>query len=482
MQDMMENLSVARATIESFEDRLAEMLGDLLQADADEPEFRNPRLLAVGDCNHERTMAAIGKEMRRKELLKASEAALRCFSGMVAASTKASSAPASQAPANIKHKSKPATKVIIPGRPRFPLSVSSPPSTQSAVSRSNCKARAPSPVHEHDVIDVNEAEEAVQEIAPPSKKRAQADLPVLRSPTYSQTPSRGLVKAPFRCDCCTLKKSADIVCVLREGLPKCNHCFMQLTGCWAQKIPGAKAKSYAEWFDSQGYTRADAPNAAKLCEVMVAHGRTSDVPAWAREGASGSTPRTPSQCRAAVPASTSGSQPSVPRPKHHTEVVIVEPSKFTSSARARSIESEDEADDITMDDHSVHARFATPPPASHAPSPPLPVLCKCSPVFNAQNPLASPHLDLSSVRLTAIKATPVFRDHIAVIDQQLNGLFVQHMVIDDQIAHLRSLRAQAVKEDAHVVSSSSCDGNVESEEEHCEVEEDLEDSRAGTSK
>ncbi|CDO68124.1 hypothetical protein BN946_scf184995.g1, partial [Trametes cinnabarina] len=92
--------------------------------------------------------------------------------------------------------------------------------------------------------------------------------------------------------------------------------------------------------------------------------------------------------------------------------------------------------------------------------------------FDAQNPLSSPHLDLSSVRLTAITATPVFRDRIAAIDQQLNGLFAQRMVIDDQIAHLRSLRAQAVEEDARVVPSSSHDRNVESEE-------DLEDGGAG---
>ncbi|CDO77307.1 hypothetical protein BN946_scf184763.g1, partial [Trametes cinnabarina] len=79
--DTMENLGVARATIEGFEDRLAEMLGDLLRADADEPEFRDPRLLAADRRNRERTMAAIAKEMRRKELLKTSEDALRRFSG-----------------------------------------------------------------------------------------------------------------------------------------------------------------------------------------------------------------------------------------------------------------------------------------------------------------------------------------------------------------------------------------------------------------
>ncbi|CDO69489.1 hypothetical protein BN946_scf184662.g9 [Trametes cinnabarina] len=307
-------------------------------------------------------------------------------------------------------------------------------------------------VHKDNVINVDEEEEAVQEIVPPSKKRARADLPVLRSPTYSQTPSRGLVKAPFCCDCCASAKSADILCVLREGLPKCDRCFMQFTGCWAQKIPSAKVKSYAEWFDSQGYTRADAPDAAELHKVMAARGQTSDVLAWACEGASNSALCTPSQCRAAVPASASGSQPSIPHPKHRAEVVIVKLSKSTSPARARSIESEDEADDITMEDHSVHACFATPPLALHAPSLPSPRLCEHSPIFDAQNPLASPHLDLSSVRMTMIKATP--------------------------IAHLHSLQAQAVEEDTRVVSSSSCNGNVESEEEHCKVEEDLEDSSA----
>ncbi|CDO72020.1 hypothetical protein BN946_scf184943.g55 [Trametes cinnabarina] len=468
--DTMENLGVARTTIEGFKDRLAEMLGDLLRADTDEPEFCDPHLLAADRRNRKRTMAAITKEMRRKELLKTSEAALCCFSGTVATSTEAPAAPSSQMPANIGYKSKPAAKVMVPGKPQFPLAISSPPSMWSATSVSKHKAQSPSLVREDDVIDVDE-EEAVQEAAPPSKKRSQVNLPVLSSPTYSRTLSRSRATAPFHCDRCSSTKSTDIVCVLRQGLPKCDRCFLQFTGCWAQKILGAKTKSYAEWFDSQGFMRADAPDAAELRAVMAARGRTSDIPAWAREGAANSMPRTPSQRHATVPVSTSGLQPSVPHPKHHAEVVIVEPSKSTSSARARSVESEDETDDIMMDDHSVHARFAMPPPASRAPSPPSPMLRERAPTFDAQNPLSSPHLDLSSIRLTAIKATPVFRNRIAAINQQLNGLFTQCMVIDDQIAHLRSLCAQAVEEDARVAPSSLHDRNVESEE-------DLEDGSA----
>ncbi|CDO75292.1 hypothetical protein BN946_scf184932.g3 [Trametes cinnabarina] len=222
---------------------------------------------------------------------------------------------------------------------------------------------------------------------------------------------------------------------------------MQFTGCWAQKIPGAKVKSYAEWFDSQGYTRADAPDAAELCEVMAACGRTSDVPAWAHEGAASLTPRTPSQRRGAVPAPASGSQPSVAsRPKHRTEVVIVEPPKSTSSARARSIESEDE--DIAMDDDSVHAHFAKPPPVSRAPSPPSPVLREHSPVAPpvassasrpapappvassasrpAPAPRAGPSLDFTSVQINnAMHIATPFRARYLALQGQADSLEAQ---------------------------------------------------------
>ncbi|CDO70193.1 hypothetical protein BN946_scf184905.g5 [Trametes cinnabarina] len=194
--DTMENLGIARATIEGFEDRLAEMLGDLLRADADEAEFCDPRLLAADRRNRERTMAAIAKEMKRKELLKASEAALRRFSGTVATSTEAPAAPSSQVPANVEYKSRPAAKIMTPARPRFPPVISSPPSPRSAISLSKRKARSPSPVREDDPIDIDEEAEMTQEVAPPSKKRSRADLPVLRSPTYLRTPSRSLRRLP----------------------------------------------------------------------------------------------------------------------------------------------------------------------------------------------------------------------------------------------------------------------------------------------
>ncbi|CDO76156.1 hypothetical protein BN946_scf184841.g3 [Trametes cinnabarina] len=455
--DTMENLGIARATIEGFEDCLAEMLGDLLRADADEPEFCDPRLLAADRRNRERTMAAIAKEMRRKELLKTSEAALRSFSGTVAMSTEAPVAPSSQMPTNIGYKSKPAAKVMVPGKPRFPLAISSPPSTRSAISLSKRKARSPSPVCEDNIINIDQEAEMTQEVAPPSKKRSRADLPVLHSPTYSRTPSRSLAKAPFRCDRCASTKSANIVCVLREGLPKCDRCFMQFTGCWAQKIPGAKVKSYAEWFDSQGYTRTDAPNAAELCEVMAARGRTSDVPAWTREGAASPTPRTPLQRRGAVPAPASGSQPSVAsRPKHRAEVVIVEPPKSTSSARARSIESEDE--DIAMDDDSVHAHFATPSPVSRAPSPPLPLLRERSPVAPpvassasrpAPAPRAGPSLDFTSVQVNnAMHITTPFRARYLALQGQADSLEAQRWAVGILLVRARELRDEN-GEDVH---------------------------------
>ncbi|CDO76307.1 hypothetical protein BN946_scf184917.g23 [Trametes cinnabarina] len=435
--DTMENLSVARATIEGFEDHLAEMLRDLLRADADEPEFRDPHLLAADRRNRECTMAAIVKEMRHKELLKTSEAALRRFSGLVATSMEAPIAPSSQMPANIGYKSKPAAKVMVPGKPRFPLAISSPPSTRSAISLSKHKARSPSPVCEDNIINIDEEAEMTQEVAPLSKK--------------------SLAKAPFRCDRCTSTKSADIVCVLREGLPKCDRCFMQFTGCWAQKIPGAKVKSYAEWFDSQGYTHADAPNAAELREVMVARRRTSNVPAWARKGAASPTPRTPWQRRGAVPAPASGSQPSVAsRPKHRAEVVIVEPPKSTSSARARSIESEDE--DIAMDDDSVHAHFATPPPVSRAPSLPSPVLHERSPVAPpvassasrpAPAPRAGPSLDFTSVQINNAMhiATPFHARYLA-LQGQADSLEVQRWAVGILLVRARELRDEN-GEDVH---------------------------------
>ncbi|CDO68070.1 hypothetical protein BN946_scf184788.g1, partial [Trametes cinnabarina] len=209
--DTMENLGVARATIEGFEDRLAEMLGDFLRTDADEAEFRDPRLLAGERRYRERTMAAIAKEMRRKELLKASEAALRRFSGTLATSTEAPAAPPSQIPANVEYKSRPVARITIPARPRFPPTISSPP----------C---------EDDIINIDEEADEIQEVAPPSKKRSRADLPVLRSPTYSRTANHSLAKAPFRCDRCASTKSADIVCVLREGLPKLRPLLLAVHG------------------------------------------------------------------------------------------------------------------------------------------------------------------------------------------------------------------------------------------------------------
>ncbi|CDO68575.1 hypothetical protein BN946_scf184996.g6 [Trametes cinnabarina] len=352
-------------------------------------------------------MAAIAKEMRRKELLKASEATLRRFSGTVATSTEAPAAP-SRTSANVEYKlPNPPNEIMTPSPTavRFPPAILLRPLDAVRDLHSKRKARSPSPVREDDPIDIDEEAEMTQEAAPPSRKRSWADLPVLRSPTYSRTPSRSLAKAPFR-----------------------------FTGCWAQKIPGAKVKSYAEWFDSQGYTRADAPNAAKLREVMAARGRTSDVPAWAREGAASPTPRTPSQCHGAVPAPASGSQPSVAsRPKHRAEVVIVEPPKSTSSVRAKSIESEDE--DIAMDDDSVHAHFATPPPVSRAPSPPSPVLRKRSPVAPpvassasrpAPAPRAGPSLDFTSVQVNnAMHIATPFRTRYLALQGQADSLEAQ---------------------------------------------------------
>ncbi|CDO77996.1 hypothetical protein BN946_scf184723.g3 [Trametes cinnabarina] len=398
--DTMENLGVAHAMIEGFEDRLTEMLGDLLRANADKPEFRDPRLLAANCRNCERTMAAIVKEMRRKELLKASEAALRRFSG-----TEAPAAPSSQMPANVEYKLQPAAKVIVPARPRFPLTISSPPLTRSATSLLKCKAWSPSPIHEDDIINIDEEVETTQEVTRPT------------------------------CPSCVCRH---IICVLREGLPKCDRCFLQFTGCWAQKIPGAKVKSYAEWSDLQGYTRADAHDTAELCKVMAARRRTSDVPAWAREGAASPTPRTPSQCRGAVPASTSGSQPLVAsRPKHRAEVVIVEPPKFTSSARAKSIKSEDE--DIAMDDDSICAHFATLPPVSRAPSPLSPILRKRSPAAPpaassasqpAAVPRAGPSLDFTSVQVNnAMHIAMPFRACYLVLQGQANSLEAQQWAI-----------------------------------------------------
>ncbi|CDO73704.1 hypothetical protein BN946_scf185015.g32 [Trametes cinnabarina] len=424
--DTMEKLGVTRATLEGFEDRLAEMLGDLLRADADEPEFCDPRLLAASRCNQERTMATIAKEMRRKELLKSSEAALRRFSGTVAASTEAPAAPSSQVPANVEYKSRPVARITIPARPRFPLAISSPPTTRSVTSLSKRKARSPSPVREDDIINIDEEAETTQEVAPPSKKRSRADLPVLRSPMYSQTPSRSLAKAPFR-----------------------------FTGCWAQKIPGAKVKSYVEWFDSQGYTRADAPDAAELCEVMAARGRTSDVPAWARKGAASPTPRTPSQRCGAVPAPASGSQPSVAScPKHRAEVVIVEPPKSTSSVRAKSIESEDE--DITMDDDSIHAHFATPPPVSCAPSPLSPVLRERSPATppaassasqSAPAPRAGPSLDFTSVQVNnAMHIATPFRTRYLALQGQADSLEAQRWAVGILLVRACELRDENGKD------------------------------------
>ncbi|CDO69560.1 hypothetical protein BN946_scf185038.g11 [Trametes cinnabarina] len=364
-------------------------------------------------------MAAIAKEMRRKELLKASEAALCRFSGTVATSTEAPAAPPSQMPANIGYKSKPATKVMVPGKPRFPLAISSPPSMRSAISLSKRKAWSPSPVCEDNIIDIDEEAETTQEIVPPLKKRSRANLPVLHSPIYSQTPSHCVAKAPFRCDRCTSTKSADIVCVLR---------------CWAQKIPGAKVKSYAEWFDLHGYTRTDAPDAAELREVMAARGRTSDVPTWAREGTASPTPRTPSQRRRAGPAAASGLQPSPSsRPKHRAEGVIVKPPKSTSSARAKSIESEDE--DVAMNDHSVHAHFMTPPPVSRAPSPPSPMLCERSPAAppaasSASQPAPAPRagssLDFTNVQVNnAMHIATPFRARYLALQGQADSLEAQ---------------------------------------------------------
>ncbi|KAI0363106.1 hypothetical protein BV20DRAFT_984008 [Pilatotrama ljubarskyi] len=113
------------------------------------------------------------------------------------------------------------------------------------------------------------------------KARALASRRALPPPEYP--PGANLPGPEQRCRRCA-GMSAEVACVVRDGMSKCDRCFTGAKGCVE---PGSSAKGkgvpgYVPWYVAHGFTLASRPPPAALREAVHPN-RLSDLPAWARE-------------------------------------------------------------------------------------------------------------------------------------------------------------------------------------------------------
>ncbi|KAI0758580.1 hypothetical protein BD413DRAFT_496285 [Trametes elegans] len=139
--------------------------------------------------------------------------------------------------------------------------------------------------------------------------------------------------------------ASDIPCVLRDGFNDCNRCLLLSKGCF---VPKDTLLHYSKWYDKQGYQRACHITIATIREAFQKRHKSSRIPLWAQEGASGDEtapagplPSRPAPKKRAIApkataASTSVSTSSHPHTRSQHKVAPKATVKATSEATPKT--------------------------------------------------------------------------------------------------------------------------------------------------
>ncbi|KAI0368527.1 hypothetical protein BV20DRAFT_1053926 [Pilatotrama ljubarskyi] len=461
--DTLESLGADRQLVREQEDRTAEFLGDYVDSRADEEEFRHPRLLRGQLRNTAAVYAKIAQAQREEALAK----------------------PESSSPAG-----KPARRSV---RLHVPEPVTEldddddEPAAKTTAVTGKRKTRTSAAK-----ADASPAEAAS---APCAKKAKPGELPVFALPTYSGKSAPRLPPSGQRCDYCAAY-TVKVKCIVRAGLDSCDRCALQFHSCKGTKASGGDTERYTDWYDANGFDRADHPDAAEVCRVFYDRQRPAAVPLWAREGGPGSAATSSSSSR--VPST--GSRPSALRGSNHAGgsssasasrrvEVIVPPAP--AKPRAPSPAPVEAPDDNNVEmvnnspPHTPPPRSPSPPssaPSVSRPRPARPSRPPPPPADSPSNPVGrkaslssaaaasgsqvAPRLDLANMNLASlVHVAPVNRVQYRSISSQMDILESQRWVIEQQLEQLRCMQDELAEGDAQVPAEDDEDAEGEEDEE-----------------
>ncbi|KAI0362985.1 hypothetical protein BV20DRAFT_984085 [Pilatotrama ljubarskyi] len=363
--DTLESLGADRQLVREQEDRAAEFLGDYVDSRADEEEFRHPRLLRGQMRNTAAVYAKIAQAQRE-------EAAAR-QEGAAAKPESSSSA------------GKPARRSVRLHVPEPIVELDDDDDELGAKTTAvTGKRKTRSSAANADALPAEAAS------APRAKKAKPGELPVFSPPTYTGKSTPRLPPSGQRCNYCAAY-TAKVKCIVRAGLDSCDRCALQFHSCKGTKASGGDTERYTDWYDVNGFDRADRPDAAEVRRVFHDRQRPAAVPLWAREGGPGSA--APSSSSSRVPST--GSRPSALRGSNRAggsssasasrrvEAIVPPASAKPRAPSPAPIEGSDD-NDVEMVDNSPPR---TPPPRSPSPPSSAPSVPRPRPARPSRPPL-----------------------------------------------------------------------------------------------
>ncbi|KAI0349333.1 hypothetical protein OH77DRAFT_1525763 [Trametes cingulata] len=467
--DTLESLGADKQLIREQEQRAAEFLGDYVSTNADEDEFRHPRLIR-GSLRHDAVVHRYIEKSMREDAAKRAEAAAKA--------EEAAAKPESSSSAG-----KPARRSVRLHVPEPVIELDddddeNEPSAKPAAVTGKRKTRSSGAK--------TDASPGESSSAPRAKKAKPGELPVFSAPTYTGKSAPRLPPSGQRCDYCAAY-STKVKCIVRAGLDSCDRCALQFHSCKGTKASNGDTERYTDWYDANGFDRADRPDAAEVRKVFHDRQRPAAVPLWAREGGSGGA--APSSSSARVPSTSS--RPSALRKASSAsasrKVEVVVPPAPAKPRDSSPLPIKREDDDVEMIDDSPPR---TPPPRSPSPPssapsaprparpsqrPPPPADSPSNPVGRkvssssaaaASSSQAAPGLGLASVNIASlVHVAPVDRARYRAISAQMDILESQRWVIDQQLEQLRHMRDQLVEGGDPEAAEDDEDAEGEEDEE-----------------
>ncbi|KAI0372764.1 hypothetical protein BV20DRAFT_1050633 [Pilatotrama ljubarskyi] len=475
--DTLESLGADRQLVREQEDRAAEFLGDYVDSRADEEEFRHPRLLRGQMRNTAAVYAKIAQAQQEEAAAKQVEA--------VAKAEGAAAKPESSSSAG-----KPARRSVRLHVPEPIIELDDDNDELAAKTTAvTGKRKTRSSAAKADALPAEAAS------TPRAKKAKPGELPVFSPPTYTGKSTPRLPPSGQQCDYCAAY-TAKVKCIVHAGLDSCDRCALQFHSCKGTKASGGDTERYTDWYDANGFDRADRPDAAEVRRVFHDRQRPAAVPLWARKGGPGGA--APSSSSSRVPST--GSRPSGLRGSNRAGgsssasasrrvEVIVPPAPAKPRAPSPApVEGLDD-NDVEMVDNSSPR---TPPPRSPSPPSSAPSVRRSRPARPSRPPLppadspsnpvgrkaslssaaaasssqVAPCLDLANLSLASlVHVAPVNRVQYWSISSQMDILESQRWVIEQQLEQLRRMWDELTEGDAQVPAEDDEDAEGEEDEE-----------------
>ncbi|KAI0349513.1 hypothetical protein OH77DRAFT_1594196 [Trametes cingulata] len=469
--DTLESLGADKQLVREQEQRAAEFLGDYVGTNADEPEFRHPRLIRGSLRNDAVVHRYIEKPMREDAAAKRAEAAAKAEEA--AAKPESSSSAGKPARRSVRlHVPEPVIELDDDDEDEpsaKPAAVTGKRKTQSSGAKTDASP--------------GESSSALR-----AKKAKPGELPVFSPPTYTGKSAPRLPPSGQRCDYCAAY-SAKVKCIVRAGLDSCDRCALQFHSCKGTKASNGDTERYTDWYDANGFDHADRPDAAEVRKVFHDRQRPAAVPLWAREGGSGGS--APSSSSARVLSTSSrpsalrkASSASAPR---KVEVVVPPAPANPRGSSPLPIKREDDDVEMIEDSPPRTSPLRSPSPLSSAPSAPRSQLARPSrapppPADSPSNPVgrkvssssaaaasrshAAPGVGLASVNIASlVHVAPIDRARYRAISSQMDILESQRWVIDQQLEQLRRMRDELVEGGDPEAAEDDEDAEGEEDEE-----------------